>query len=169
MTQRTRILIGVAVLIMMVVVLVGIDLLQRVSRRPQDLAQGEPTVVAGSIPIRLEGRLVGSFGPADLDVLEMVSFVEAEEGKTEEGWLLRDALLLHIDEQELNPEMVVAVSSNSRDKAAELTWAEVDDPANWVMFDLSSRGTLKLVSVLEKLDTRDEWVQDVDGIELSSP
>jgi hypothetical protein len=34
------------------------------------------------------------------------------------------------------------------------------------MFDLSSRGTLKLVSVLERLDVRDEWVQDVDKIEV---
>lgn len=37
------------------------------------------------------------------------------------------------------------------------------------MFDLSNRGTLKLVSLLEKLDTRDEWVQDVDKIEMTSP
>ncbi len=37
------------------------------------------------------------------------------------------------------------------------------------MFDLSNRGTLKLVSVLPKLDTRDEWVQDVDSIEVANP
>ncbi len=37
------------------------------------------------------------------------------------------------------------------------------------MFDLSNRGTLKLVSVLQKLDTRDEWVQDVDSIEVVNP
>ncbi len=40
---------------------------------------------------------------------------------------------------------------------------------NMVMFDLSNRGTLKLVSLLEKLDTRDEWVQDVDRIEVANP
>jgi hypothetical protein len=72
-------------------------------------------------------------------------------------------------ERALQPDTVVIVSSSSRDKSAQLTWAEIDDPANWVMFDLSGRGTLKLVSVLEKLDTRDEWVQDVDLIELTSP
>ena len=38
-----------------------------------------------------------------------------------------------------------------------------------VLFDLSNRGTLKLVSLLEQLDTRDEWVQDVDRIEVVSP
>jgi hypothetical protein len=37
------------------------------------------------------------------------------------------------------------------------------------MFDLSSRGTLKLASTLERLDTRDEWIQDVDKIEVSEP
>jgi hypothetical protein len=35
-----------------------------------------------------------------------------------------------------------------------------------VLFDLSGRGTLKLVSKLEGLDTRDTWVQDVDRIEV---
>ena len=38
-----------------------------------------------------------------------------------------------------------------------------------VMFDLSGRGTLKLVSKLEKLDVRDEWVQDTDKIEITTP
>jgi hypothetical protein len=38
-----------------------------------------------------------------------------------------------------------------------------------VMFDLSGRGTLKLVSTLERLDVRDEWVQDVDKIEVTQP
>jgi hypothetical protein len=60
------------------------------------------------------------------------------------------------------------VSSSSREKTAQLTWEEVEDPANHVMFDLSGRGTLKLVSVLERLDVRDEWVQDVDKIEIET-
>jgi hypothetical protein len=54
-------------------------------------------------------------------------------------------------------------------KSAELTWVEVNEAQNMVMFDLSSRGTLKLVSLLEKLDVRDEWVQDVDRIEIVNP
>jgi hypothetical protein len=79
---------------------------------------------------------------------------------------LRDVLLLHVKASKLKPETRVVVTSTSRNKSAELAWAEVDDPANWVMFDLSGRGTLKLVSVLERLDVRDEWVQDVDKIEI---
>lgn len=169
MSQRTRIAIAVVVLIVLVAVVLGADQLRRVSSKPSLMAEGEPTLAPGSIPIRVEGRLVGGFNPADLEQLETVSFVDAEEGKTQEGWLLRDVLLLYVDGQDLEPGTTIVVGSSSRDKAAELTWAEVEDASNWVMFDLSGRGTLKLVSVLERLDVRDEWVQDVDGIDISSP
>jgi hypothetical protein len=161
MTQRTRIVVAVIVLIALVVVVLGVEALRR--------AQSEPELAPGSIPIYLDGKLVGGFTPDDLGQLEQVSFVDAEEGKTQEGWRLSDVLLLHIKEGELEPDSIIVVSSSSRNKSAELTWAEVRDPANWVMFDLSGRGTLKLVSVLERLDVRDEWVQDVDRIEVSSP
>jgi hypothetical protein len=168
-TQRTRILLVVAILAIGIAAILGIDALRRASGKPEQAAQGEPTLVPGGIPIRLDGRLVGSFTPDNLEQLETASFVDAEEGKTQEGWLLRDVLLLHLDEGELKGDSLIVVRSSSRDKAAELTWAEVEDPANWVMFDLSGRATLKLVSVLERLDIRDEWVQDVDSIEISSP
>ena len=168
MTQRTRILIAVAILLVLVAAVVGIEALRRSAGSLTEFSEDLPTTSPGGIPIYLDGQLLGAFSPPDLEALEMVSFVEAEEGKTEEGWLLRDVLLLHGKERALQPNTIVVVSSTSRDKSAQLTWAEVDDAANWVMFDLSGRGTLKLVSVLEKLDTRDEWIQDVDLIELAS-
>jgi hypothetical protein len=161
MTQRTRIVVAVIVLIVLVAAVLGIEALRG--------AQSEPTLAPGSIPIYLDGVLVGGFTPDDLGQLEQVSFVDAEEGKTQEGWRLSDVLLLHLKERELEPDSIIVVSSSSRSKSAELSWAEVRDPANWVMFDLSGRGTLKLVSVLERLDIRDEWVQEVDRIEVSSP
>jgi hypothetical protein len=167
MTQRTRILIAIGVLVLLAAVVLGIDALQRASGSPA--AEGEPTVAPGAIPIRLDGKLVGSFTPADLERLEKVSFVEPEEGKTQEGWLLRDVIRLYVEPDKLEDDTLVTVSSSSRDKSAQLTWAEVDQPENYVMFDLSNRGTLKLVSVLPSLDTRDEWVQDVDGIEVANP
>lgn len=80
-----------------------------------------------------------------------------------------DVILLYVDGKKLKADSLITVSSHSRNKSAQLTWAEVDEPANMVMFDLSNRGTLKLVSVLEKLDTRDEWIQDADQIEIASP
>jgi hypothetical protein len=157
-TQRTRVLIAITILAVLVAVVLGVEALRSSS--------AEPTLAPGSIPIYLDGKLVAGFVPDNLAELEKVSFVDAEEGKTQEGWLLRDVLLLHVKASKLKPETRVVVTSTSRNKSAELAWAEVDDPANWVMFDLSGRGTLKLVSVLERLDVRDEWVQDVDKIEI---
>ena len=161
MSQRLRIVIAIGVLLVLVAAVLGVEALRRSS--------AEPTLAPGSIPIYLDGKLVAGFVPDDLAALEQVSFVDAEEGKTQEGWLLRDVLLLHVKASELKPETRIVMASSSRDKSAALSWAEVDDPANWVMFDLSGRGTLKLVSVLERLDVRDEWVQDVDSIEVTSP
>ena len=167
--QRTRILLAVAVLILIVGAVLGVDALRRTSNKAGSADEGAPTPAPGSIPIRLDERLVASFGPGDLEQLPKVSFVDAEEGKTQEGWLLRDVLLLHIEADKLEPNSAITVASTSQDKSAQLTWAEVEDPANWVMFDLAGRGTLKLVSVLERLDTRNEWVQDVDRIDIASP
>jgi hypothetical protein len=160
-TQRTRILIACAVLVVLAGAILGFDLVRRRSQAA--------TLAPGSVPIYVDGRLAGGFSPADLGPLEKVSFVDAEEGKTQEGWMLRDVLPLYVKRSVLKPGTRIVASSSSRDKRGELTWAEVNDSANMVMFALSGRGTLKLVSRLEKLDTRDEWVQDVDRIEVSQP
>jgi hypothetical protein len=164
MAQRARILVAVAILAAIALGVLGIDQWQR-SRQ----AMSEPTLLPGSIPIYLNGRLVAGFQPTDLEQLGKVSFVDAEEGKTQEGWLLRDVILLHLPRTRLKGDYVITVSSSSRSKSAQVTWAEADEPSNSVMFDLSGRGTLKLVSKLERLDTRDEWVQDVDKIEVQAP
>jgi hypothetical protein len=161
MTQKTRILIALGILLVVIAAVLGIDALRRSS--------GEPELAPGSIPIVLDGTLVGGFAPTELDRLEQASFVDAEEGKTQEGWRLRDALLLHVQASDLQSDSRLIVSSSSRGKSAGFTWAEVEEPDNLVLLVLSGRGTLKLVSVLQQLDTRDEWVQDVDGIEVISP
>jgi len=124
---------------------------------------------AGSIPIYRDGELVGGFSPTDLGKLEKVSFTDAAEGKLQDGWLLRDVLLLYLPAAQLQPNTPIIVSSSSRGKSTQLNWSEIQEQANMVMFDLSNRGTLKLVSLLPKLDMRDEWVQDVDRIEIGLP
>ena len=166
MSQSKRILIATFILILVVGAVLGIDALRRSRSTTTD--EGQVTLAPGSIPIYVDGQLVAGFSPDDLDQLEQVSFVDAEEGKTQEGWLLRDVLLLYVKEDDLKASTLITVSSSSRDKAAQLSWAEVDEPANMVIFDLASRGTLKLVSLLERLSTRDQWVQDVDKIEIAS-
>jgi hypothetical protein len=158
MTQNKRILIAVVILIVIVGAVLGVDVLRR-----QQVTELEP----GSIPIYFEGQLAAGFKPDDLAHLEQVSFVDTEEGKTQEGWLLQDVLLLHIERDVFRDDTSIVVSSSSRGKSVQLTWAEVDDADNMVMLDLSGRGALKLVSEkIERLDVRDEWIQDVDKIEV---
>jgi len=166
MTQSRRILIAILILILVIGAVLVIDALRRSRSTTTD--EDQVTLAPGSIPIYVDGQLAAGFSPDDLDQLEQVSFVDAEEGKTQEGWLLRDVLLLYLKEDDLEAGTLVTVSSSSQNKAAQLSWAEVDEPANMVMFDLAGRGTLKLVSLLEKLGTRDQWVQDVDKIEVAS-
>ncbi|HUT18520.1 MAG TPA: hypothetical protein VM366_05115 [Anaerolineae bacterium] len=155
--KRKRIWIAVALVLGVVVIVLGVDAWQR------SQAEG---LLPGAVPVYLNGRLVASFVPADLERLEKVSFTDAEEGKTQDGWLLVDILSLYLEGSQLQPEATILVSSSSREKSVRLTWEEVRTRENMVMFDLSGRSTLKLVSKLEQLDTRDDWVQDVDKIEI---
>jgi hypothetical protein len=161
MKQRTRVLIALGILALVALIVLGSDALRR-SRA--NSAEPPP----GSIPLVLDGTRLASFAPTDLASLEKASFSDAEEGKLQEGWMLRDVIRLHLKGRELAPGAIVTVSSSSRNKSAELTWVEVDEPANLVLLSLSNRGTLKLVSVLPALDTRDEWIQDVDRIEIAT-
>ncbi len=165
MDQKKRLLIAGAILLVILGVVLGVDDLQRQNAATQAPANMPP----GSIPIYVDGNFVGSFIPDDLNQLPAVSFVDAEEGKTQDGWLLRDVLLLYLGEDNLQDRSQVTVSSSSREKSKTFSWAEVEDHQNMVMFDLSGRGTLKLVSVVPGFDIRDSWIQDVDKIEITSP
>jgi hypothetical protein len=167
MTQSKRILIAVLALVVVSGAVLGIEALRGRTSLPS--VPAEITLTPGNLPIYLDGRLVAGFAPDALEGLEEVSFVDAEEGKEQDGWLLRDVLLSQLPEGSLAAGSLITVTSSSRGKTVELTWAEVEDRGNMVMFDLSNRGTLKLVSLLEKLDMRDEWIQDVDRIEVASP
>jgi hypothetical protein len=165
MNQNKRI--GFAVIVLLVIVggVLGVDFLQRqqaASKAPADMPPG-------SVPVFVDGKFVASFVPADLEQMETASFVDTEEGKTQDGWMLRDVLLLYIKESKLKDTTQVTVSSSSRGKSHTLTWAEVDEQGNMVLFDLSGRGTLKLVSKIPGFDIRDAWIQDVDKIELTNP
>lgn len=167
MNKTKRILIALAILIGLSALVLGIDWWQRQSAT-QPVGTATP-LPAGSVPVYFNGELVGGIIPTDLEKLEKVSFTDAAENKLQEGWLLKDILVLYIGTDKLKPETKIVVTSTSRNKSAELTWAEVSDPANMVMFDLSNRGTLKLVSLLPKLADRDAWVQDTDRIEVTTP
>ena len=167
MSQRVRVLIAIGILIVLVAAVLGIESLRRLISPPSP--SEEVTLSPGDLPIYLDEQLVAGFGPADLDQLETVSFVDDEKGKLQQGWLLYEVLLLHIEADVLMPDYSIVVSSSSEGTSAQLTWAHANDEANMVMLSLTNRGTLKLASLLEALDTRDEWVVDADKIEIFSP
>jgi hypothetical protein len=163
MNQKNRIIIVLIVLFVIVGAVLAVDFLQRQIATSQQPADMPP----GSIPIYVNGKFSASFLPEDLNRLDLVSFVDAEEGKTQEGYLLRDVILLYVDDGSLDSENPIKVSSSSRNKGQTLTWGEIDKSDNMVLFDISGRGTLKLVSKIPGFDIRDAWVQDVDRIEIT--
>lgn len=152
-----RIVIAVVVLVLIFGIVLGVDMIRR--SQVADLP-------AGSVPIYIADKLIGGFLPDDLDQLEQVSFKDEQEGKTQEGWLLSDVLLKYIDPDALQPDTEITVSSSSREKSVTLAWSELENDGNMVMFDLSSRGTLKLVAKEGTLRAREKWVQDVDRIDV---
>ena len=165
MNQRNRVLLVIGILVIIIGLVLGVDYLQRrraAMQTPEDMPPG-------AIPIFVDGEYSASFVPEDLEKIVSGSFVDAEEGKTQEGWLLRDVLTLYVGEGDLKADTQVIVSSSSREKSQSLTWPEIEDPLYIVLFDLSSRGTLKLASNIPGFDTRDAWVQDVDRIEVITP
>jgi hypothetical protein len=163
MSQQKRYIIGLIIIVSILTVVLITDQIQRKNR-----AEAVPGLEPGAIPIYLQGELHTGFVPDDLDQLENVRFVDDEEGKTQEGWLLKDVLQLYLEDAKIRPNSIVIVTSSSREKSIKMTWEDIADPANMVMFDLSGRGTMKLVSKgLENLDIRDEWIQDVDKIEVT--
>lgn len=165
MTTWKRIAIALGVIVFIIIVVLGVDYLQRQFTAKEN----NQAIPAGSIPIYLDGDLVGAVVPADLEHLEKVSFKDAEEGKKQEGWLLRDVVQLFLAADSLRSDSQVTVSSTSRGKSVLLDWADIENADNMVVLDLANNGTLKLVSLLENLDSRDEWIQEVERIEVESP
>ena len=160
-------------LFLALLLIIGISVLVIAVTSVQRLLVAQPSgtstpLPVGSVPIYLNGEFRGAFTPNFLDRLPTAQFTDVYEEKPQEGWPLSQVILAVVPQRQLNPQALVVVSSSSRDKSAQLTWAEVKDPANFVLFDLSNRGTLKLVSVLPQLDGRNEWVQDVDRIEIQT-
>lgn len=182
MNQQKRILAGAAVLAAIIILVVGVEAVRRAAVPGPAAGPGgeQPAVGAsttatpvnlppGSVPIYLDGKLVAGFSPDGAGQLQKVNFVDPVEGKSQDGWLLRDVILLYVGPERLDVETPITVSSSSREKSAQLPWSEVELEENMVMFDLSNRGTLKLVAKMGKLANRETWVQDVDKIEIGQP
>ena len=167
MSTTRRLVLGLLLIVGLSALVMGVEYGRGfLARSPEQvLAAAAP----GSVPLYVNGSLAAAFTPADLEPLKKNSFVDAEESKTQEGWLLADILQLYLPEQALLSDTRVVVSSSSRAKSVELTWEQIADPENLILFSLSGRGTLKLASRMPGFDLRENWIQDTDRIEVIQP
>jgi hypothetical protein len=165
--NKSRLILALLLILVIVALVLGVTFIQRqIAAAPVGTSTPLPP---GSVPIYLDGEFMGAFTAHFLSRLPTAQFTDVYEEKPQQGWPLSQVILQVVPQSDLKPAALVIVSSSSREKSAQLTWAEVSDPANFVLFDLSNRGTLKLVSVLPALDGRNEWVQDADRIEIQTP
>lgn len=168
MSRQTRIRLAIAVAAVFAAILVVVNVFQRDESTPVIPADAA-TPLPGTIALYHNDGIVTFFTSSTLQGLDEYSFEDAEENKRQGGALLRDIILLYVDEAELSDDTLITVSSSTRDKSVTLSWAQVTNPDNHVLFDPALSGTLKLVSSsLENLDTRAEWIQDTDRIEIQS-
>ena len=162
MSQPKRILIAAAILVFLACAVLALE-----AWRGTSIANKlEVTIDAGDVPVYQNGELVAAFSVDDISDIQQVQFTDKEEGKVQEGWLVSSVLEKYFKTDNFSDSMQIVFTSSSRSKSISLTWAEINNSENMVMFDLSGRGTLKLVSLLERLDTRDEWIQDIDKLEV---
>ena len=167
MTQKSRIIALVAVLAVVALALLLWGWLQK--RPAISSAEPEP----GRIHVYLDGRFAANVNPEELAELPIASFVDKEKGKAQEGPRLKDVVLLYVQEEKLRSDSTITLTgvlpSGGASKSASLTWGQIEDPANHVLFDYSSSGdSIKLVSTLAGLDTRDQWVQGIERISITT-
>jgi len=168
MSRQTRIRTLIVVMIIFAAAVFLIDFTR--TDTPVFIPASAVTALPGTIALYQDGAIVTFFTPDSLSGLDTYSFEDAEEGKQQQGVLLRDAILLYVDADTLTDDTQIIVSSVGRGKSVTLTWAQVANPENHVLFDpANGRGTLKLVSSgIDTLDTRAEWIQDTDRIEIQT-
>jgi hypothetical protein len=167
MTQRTRILIVLALFILIGAALGAYTLLNM-----QKIASAPPsTPQPGMIHVYVDGTVTANLAPADLEKLPPSSFNDLEEGKPQEGWWLRDVVRLYVPESKLTPASRITVAGlrQATAKTFTLTWAQAVEPANNVGFDLAGDGqSMKLASTMEGFAVRDAWVQGVNRIDIQT-
>jgi hypothetical protein len=170
MSRQKRIRLIIVVLAVLAGVIFVVDFTRHNQSKMAQSTDGT-TSLPGVITLYQDGRMVSQISSSSLESLEKYSFEDAEEGKRQNGPLLREVILLYVDDSDLSDNTQITVKSTEREKSVVLTWAQVANPENHVLFDSSTnRGTLKLVSSqLENLDSRDEWIQDTDVIEIEAP
>ena len=166
MSQKTRILIVVGALVLIAVILTVAGFASQRQTAQAPAATPQP----GMIHLYVDGAFVANVSPADMQKLPAASFKDKEQGKEQGGWWLRDVIRLYVKETQLSPQAKIQVTGTRQGtKTAAVTWAETLDPANNLAFDLAGDGqSVKLASTLDRLSTRDSWVQGVTRIDIQT-
>ncbi|MBC7234756.1 MAG: hypothetical protein H5T69_02860 [Chloroflexi bacterium] len=166
MSSKVRLFILLTLLAMAMVV-IDLVFIALLSRQTPPLAQPQPE----RITIYLDGQLVAEADLTTIASSEIVSFQDAERGERFKGLWVDALLLRYVAEDKLAPETTIIFvgrapgSGNTRE--VKLTWAEISDHENRVLLGTSrAEGAPTLVGALERLDTREEWVQDVSRIDI---
>jgi hypothetical protein len=169
LSTNKRIVIGVIILALLTVGVLAIESSRRGGSLYRLIREGSERFSGECIPIYAGKDLRSKFCHENAARLIQKRFIDKTDKKRQEGWLLRDVLLLSVKKEDMKPETRVRVSSSSRGKKAELAWQDINNEANLIILAPTKQGTLKLASVMKGLDLRTQWVQEVDRIEILRP
>ncbi len=167
MSTTRRIIIAIVIIVAVVAAILVIQSSRRGGYLYRACTTGEKEFSEGCVPVSSGGKILANFCQKDSARLAKAGFRDKAENKLQEGWLLRDVLLLYVKKEEMSPDTMVRVASSSRGKKAELRWKDIANAENKILLALSRQGSLKLVSAMKDLDTRERWVQDIDSIEIA--
>jgi len=168
MSQKTRILIVVGALVLVAIVLAvyGFATQKQTAQAPSATPQ------PGMIHLYVDGAFVANVSSADMQPLPAASFTDKEQGKQQDGRWLRDVVRLYVKENKLSLNSQISVTGTRKgteNKSATVTWAETLNPANNLELSFSNDGqSVKLASTMDKLSTRDQWVQGVAQIDVQT-
>jgi hypothetical protein len=168
MSQNVRVLVVIAGL-----VIVGIILaLAGFASQNQPTQVLATTPQPGMIHLYVDGAFVANLQPGELQKLPAGSFVDKEQSKQQTGFWLRDVVGLYVKESALTPLAQITftgVRQGTEKKSATVTWAEALDPANNLLFSPSNDGSsVKIAGTLDRLSTRDNWVQGLTQIDVKT-
>jgi hypothetical protein len=168
MSQKTRMLIVISALVLIAVVLAAVGFLSQAQTAQAPATTPQP----GMIHLYVDGAFVANLLPAETQKLPAASFVDKEQGKTQSGYWLRDVIRLHVKESALSPSSKVTVTwvrQGTEKKSATVTWAETLDPANNLLFSPSNDGaSVKVAATIDRLSTRDNWIQGLAQIDVQT-
>ncbi len=166
MSQKTRIMIVVVVLVIVAVILAVVGLVTQAQTAQAPSATPQP----GMIHVYVDGVFVANVFPSDILKLPAASFVDKEQGKTQSGCWVRDVIRLYVKENQLLPQSQITVTGlrkGTEKKSAAVNWTEALDPANNLLFDFANDGqSVKMAGTLDRLSTRDNWIQGITQIEV---